>query len=123
MSKIAEQKALEAYPEKTDNVAFITENTFNVSKRIGYIKGYDQAMKDIQEQAKKSVIEKSNGEVTIEDLVAYNQGFKISRELTMQDFLGKAEEFLYLQLNNGSIECGNIEKLIEQFKNYMQNEM
>lgn len=45
------------------------------------------------------------------------------KQKDLQDFLEKAEEFLYLQLNNGSIECGNIEKLIEQFKNYMKNEM
>ena len=86
MSKIAEKKALEEYPlpqEESESTAFINQETFNVSKRTGYIKGYNQAV---------------------------------------QDFLEKAEEFLYLQLNNGSIECGNIEKLIEQFKNYMQDE-
>lgn len=44
-------------------------------------------------------------------------------EYVFMDFLKKAEEFLYLQLNNGSIECGNMEKLIEQFKNYMSDEM
>lgn len=44
-------------------------------------------------------------------------------EQSMQDLSERAEEFLYLQLNNGLIECGNIERLIEQFKNYIQNEM
>ena len=68
MSKIAEQKALEAYPD-------------HPVWKVLYQEGYDKAL---------------------------------------QDFFEKAEEFLYLQLNNGSIECGNIEKLIEQFKNYMQ---
>lgn len=72
MSKIAEKKALEEYP-----IYYFFE------KREGYIKGYDQAMKD---------------------------------------FLERAEEFLYLQLNKGLIECGNIERLIEQFKNYIQDE-
>jgi hypothetical protein len=81
MSKIAEKKALEAYP-----ILFSERNGHDNSfkdRRESYIKGYNQAM---------------------------------------QDFLEKTEEFLYLQLNNGSIECGNIEKLIEQFKNYIQNE-
>ena len=82
MSKIAEKKALEAYP-----ILFSERN------------GYDNTFKDRRESYVKG----------------YNQA--------MQDFLEKAEEFLYLQLNNGSIECGNIERLIEQFKNYMQNEM
>lgn len=75
MSKISEQKALEAYQSGC--------HTFVEARREGYIKGYNQAM---------------------------------------QDFMEKAKEFLYLQLNNGSIECGNIEKLFEQFKNYMQDE-
>ena len=46
----------------------------------------------------------------------YNNGYVQA----MKDFMEKAEEFLYIQLNNGSIECGNIERLIEQFKNYIQ---
>ena len=49
----------------------------------------------------------------------YNNGY----QQAFKDFLEKAEEFLYIQLNNGSIEFGNIERLIEDFKNYMQNEM
>ena len=68
MSKIAEKKAVEAYPKA------LIGNLDNL-KKDGFIKGYNQAM---------------------------------------QDFMEKAKEFLYLQLNNGSIECGNIEKLIEQ---------
>lgn len=81
MSKIAEKKALEAYP-----IAYYRNgggiDDANASDRAVYEEGYDQAM---------------------------------------QDFLERAEEFLYLQLNNGSIECGNIERLIEQLKNYMQD--
>lgn len=53
--------------------------------------------------------------------IARNEYIK-GYDQAMQDFMEKAEKFLYLQLNNGSIECGNIEKLIEQFKNYMQDE-
>lgn len=49
-------------------------------------------------------------------------GYIKGYDQAMQDFMEKAEELLYFQLNNGSIECGNIEKLIEQFKNYMQDD-
>ena len=122
MSKIAEQKALEAYPrakEEPYSTGFINKETLNSSKREGYIAGYDQAMKDIQEQAEKSVIEKSNGEVTIEDLVAYNQGFKTGRELAMQDFLEKACEWWgnTLEYNPGT------QHIIKSFKDYMQNQI
>jgi hypothetical protein len=43
MSKIAEQKALEAYPP------CINSNGFDLAeaRREGYIKGYDKAMQDI----------------------------------------------------------------------------
>ena len=43
MSKISEQKALEAYQYGC--------HTFVESKREGYIKGYDQAMPDFLEKA------------------------------------------------------------------------
>ena len=49
MSKIAEQMALETYPKPAEeHSGFITKETFNVSKRIGYVKGYDQACSDIK---------------------------------------------------------------------------
>ena len=84
MSKISEQKALEAYPIKHVVLPFcFSVPDLNEPYRKPYQEGYNQAM---------------------------------------QDFLEKAEEFLYLQLNNGLIECGNIERLIEQFKNHMQDE-
>lgn len=54
MSKIAEKKALEEYPlpkEESESTAFINQETFNVSKRTGYIKGYDQATQDFLEKA------------------------------------------------------------------------
>lgn len=50
------------------------------------------------------------------------EGYIKGYDQAMQDFMEKDEDFLYLQLNNGSIECENIEKLIGQFKNYMQDE-
>ena len=54
MSKISEQKALEVYPKSNEepySTGFINQETFNVSKRTGYIKGYDQAMQDFLEKA------------------------------------------------------------------------
>lgn len=54
MSKIAEKKALEEYPlpkEESYSTSFINQETFNSSKRTGYIKGYDQAIQDFLEKA------------------------------------------------------------------------
>lgn len=130
MSKISEQKAWEAYPTPLDNEPFISKGFVEEKNREGYIKGYDQATQDIQEQAEKSVIEKSNGEVTIEDLVAYNQGFKTGRELAMQDFMEKAEKFftneLYVSISDQICSHNNFTSMlnfIEQFKNYMEEEL
>ena len=44
-------------------------------------------------------------------------------EYTRTDiFIEKAEEYLYKQLNEGNMECGDIETFIEDFKNYMKGE-
>lgn len=93
-----------------------------------YNNGYQQALRDIQDQAEKSVIEKSNGEVTIEDLAAYNQGFKTGRELAMKDFLQKAELFfnyeLYVSVSDQICSLNNFTSMsnfVEYFKKYMQN--
>lgn len=48
MSKISEKKALEAYPQKYDNSL-----DTNVHRRIGYQQGYEQAIQDFLEKAKK----------------------------------------------------------------------
>ncbi|MBP5722053.1 MAG: hypothetical protein J6X18_00515 [Bacteroidales bacterium] len=76
MSKIAEQKSLEAYPQKYDNLL-----DANVNRRIGYRQGYEQAM---------------------------------------QDFMDKACEWFEIKIICYSKR--EYEELIEQFKNYMQNE-
>lgn len=47
MSKIAEQKALEAYP-----------TYYFFEKREGYVKGYDQALKYFLEKAEKILTER-----------------------------------------------------------------
>ena len=50
--------------------------------------------------------------------VAFKQGY----DQAMQDFLEKACEYLYKR-QIVDLEVPNIEKFIEDFKNYMQNEM
>lgn len=37
-------------------------------------------------------------------------------------FIEKAEEYLYKQLNEGNMECGDIETFIEDFRKYMEGE-
>ena len=54
MSKIAEQKALEAYPIDIipdDDTMGFTSSDRNEVIRLGYTKGYDQAMQDFMEKA------------------------------------------------------------------------
>ena len=65
MSKIAEQKALEEYPEIR-----IYEPNYdeNVEHREGYIKGYDQAVQDFLEKAEKWL------EPTFKSIAGYNCG-------------------------------------------------
>ena len=53
MSKISEQKVLEAYPiAKEEPSSFINQETLNSSRRTGYIVGYDQALQDFLEKAR-----------------------------------------------------------------------
>lgn len=52
MSKLAEQKALEAYPiNKLYDEQCMMNEDINLEYRIGYEEGYDQAMKDFLEKA------------------------------------------------------------------------
>ena len=37
-------------------------------------------------------------------------------------FIKKAENYLYKQLNEGNMECGDIETFIEDFRKYMKGE-
>lgn len=60
-----------------------------------YACGYRKAEIDMQDRVEKSLIEKSGGTVTIEDLVAYDQGFKTGKELTVRKFMDKLEGFFY----------------------------
>ena len=44
-------------------------------------------------------------------------------EYTRTDaFIENAEEYLYKQLNEGNMECGDIETFIKDFRNYMEGE-
>ena len=44
-------------------------------------------------------------------------------EYTRSDaFFEKAEEFLYEKLNSGDMECGDIERFVENMKIYMKGE-
>lgn len=44
-------------------------------------------------------------------------------EYTRTDaFIKKTEEYLYKQLNEGNMECGDIETFIEDFRNYIEGE-
>lgn len=60
MSKIAEKKALEAYPmvnppySNSDEPKLNVENSY---KREGYIKGYDQAMQDLLKDAINGIMD------------------------------------------------------------------
>jgi aminoglycoside/choline kinase family phosphotransferase len=41
----------------------------------------------------------------------------------MEDaFMEKAEEYLYKQLNEGNMECGDIKTFIDEFRKYMKAE-
>lgn len=58
MSKIAENKALEAYPEIEGSETYFDRDyictkpiDLNKQRRQGYIKGYDQAVQDFMEKA------------------------------------------------------------------------
>ena len=77
MTKLAEQKALEAYPNA------LIGNLDNL-KKDGYIKGYDQAM---------------------------------------QDFMEKTEIWLEIHMPYGEVPRELVYDCIQEFKNYMQNEM
>jgi hypothetical protein len=56
MSKIADQKALEAYPlPKEEPSSLISQETFNSAKRTGYIVGFDQAFQYFMEKAERFI--------------------------------------------------------------------
>jgi hypothetical protein len=46
---------------------------------------------------------------------------EVAEKLT-DAFIEKAEEYLYKQLNEGNMECGDIETFIEDFRKYIKGE-
>ena len=92
MSKIAEKKALEAYP-----ILFSERNGYDSTfkdRRESYIKGYDQAMQDFLKKA---------------------EGFLTGRVVLCFRVSWTEQQTPFLDFN--------IKNIVEQFKNYMQNEM
>lgn len=65
MSKISEQKALEAYPPHYQKLAGDGYFDMSLEKRVGYIKGYDQATKDIFNYLEANI---PCGEMSSEDI-------------------------------------------------------
>ncbi len=105
MTKLAEQKALEAYP-----ILFSERNGHNNSfkdRRESYIKGYDQAIQDLLKDANKYMF--------LSDEIGY--AYASGCRKTMQDFLEKACEWLSKQPMSSPVFW-----TIEDFKNYMQDE-
>ena len=85
MSKIAEQKALEAYP------MVVSEQT--ISCRLSYSEGYDRAMQDFLKKA---------------------EGFLTGRVVLCFRVSWTEQQTPFLDFN--------IKNIVEQFKNYMQDE-
>ncbi len=82
MSKISEQKALEAYPQEYDNLL-----DANVDRRIGYRQGYDQAFQDFLEKAEKFF--KNELYVSVSDQICSMNEFK-----TMKDFVNYFKNYM-----------------------------
>lgn len=68
MSKISEQKALEAYPPHYQKLAGDGYFDMSLEKREGYIQGYDQAFQDFLEKAERWL------EPTFKSIAGYNCG-------------------------------------------------
>lgn len=120
MSKIAEKRALEAYPIcNCYNEQCMMQEDVNFESRIGYEKGYDQAIQDLLTDA--------NQYMYLSDEIGY--AYASGCRKTMQDFLEKAEKFfkneLYVSISDQICSHDSFTSMlnfIEQFKNYMQDE-
>ena len=73
MSKIAEQKALEAYPPHYQKLAGDGYFDMSLEKREGYIRGYDQALQDFMEKAEEFF--KNELYVSISDKICSHNNF------------------------------------------------
>lgn len=84
MSKIAEQKALETYPEIEGSETYFDRDyictkpiDLNKQRRQGYIKGYEQAMQDFMEKASKYLFDNLPHIIDITQTVSFIDNFKI----------------------------------------------
>ena len=113
MSKIAEQKALEAYPIcNCYNEQCMMQEDVNLESRIGYEEGYDQAMQDM--------VKDSEHFQYLSDEMGY--AYACGCRKTMQDFLEKACEYFNNISCCGYIEDIKVEYFIENFKRAMEGE-
>lgn len=88
MSKIAEQKALEAYPiHEEDSNAFITKETIDSFKRAGYSEGYDQAFQDFMEKVEEFFTNELY--VSVSDQICSMNEFK-----TKKDFVNYFKNYM-----------------------------
>lgn len=83
MSKIAEQKALEAYPEIEGSETYFDRDyictkpiDLNRQRREGYVKGYDQAMQDFLVKASKYLFDNLPHTWDITQTVSFIDNFK-----------------------------------------------
>lgn len=115
MSKIAKKKALEVYPIDIipdDDTMGFTSSDRNEVIRLGYTKGYDQAMQDMAKDSEHLKY--------LSDEIGY--AYACGCRKTMQDFMEKACEWLSKNARNYYSAYATSDKLIEDFKNYMQDE-
>jgi len=94
--KISEEKALEEYPIDIipdDDTMGFTSSDRNEVIRLGYIQGYDQAMQDFMEKA---------------------EGFLTGRIVSCFRVSLTEQQTPFLDFN--------IKDIVEQFKNYMEDE-
>lgn len=65
MSKIAEQKALEIYPQKI-GYTDMGDVDWNLPQRNAYLLGYDQAMQDFLDKAEKWILHNTMRELLLD---------------------------------------------------------
>lgn len=116
--KISEKKALEAYPIcNCYNEQCMMKEDVNFESRIAYEEGYDKAMQDM--------VKDSEHLKYLSDEMGY--AYACGCRKTMQDFMEKACTFLKnrtmaeLCLDSESTEL--VDDFIEDFKNYMEEEL
>lgn len=113
MSKIAENKALEAYPIcNCYNEQCMIQEDVNFESRIGYEEGYNQAMQDM--------VKDSDHLKYLSDEMGY--AYACGCRKTMQDFLEKACEW-WSTVPDDTYGFNPCKIYVEQFKNHMQDEI